>query len=48
MFTSTCERMGSGVWVEGLAWERRRDDFPRAKRRNKERCRCSCRFVVGC
>lgn len=37
MFTSTCKGMGSGVLVEGLVWKRRRDDFSRTKRRNKER-----------
>lgn len=31
------EGMGSGMWVEGLVSERRRDDFSRTKRRNKER-----------
>ena len=37
MFTSVCEGMGSGAWVEGLVLERRRDDFSRTKRGNKER-----------
>lgn len=39
MFTSVCEGMGSGAWVEGLVLERSRDDFSRTKRGNKERMR---------